>query len=268
MIKKIVAIGGGENGRPLGNGDYAPYETESMDEEIIKLTEKVTPNFLFIGHSQAQSVEIQEDYYQTMKKIYGDKFGCNCQDLKCNELGNIEKVKKKINWADIIYVGGGDTSIMIKLWKDTGFDKILYEAWNNGKVMCGISAGAVCWFKSCNSDSDGQELISVDCLNWINAYLTPHCDEPGRYETTKEQLKENGLVGIMLSNCAALEIIDNKYRLIISEPKEHNIQKAYALRAYWNGDMYEEREIILSNEFEDISKVFNKATIIDYDEER
>ena len=72
----------------------------------------------------------------------------------------------------------------------------------------------------------------------------------------------------MLSNCVALEIIDNKYRIIISEPKEHNIQEAYALRAYWNGDMYAEKGITLSNEFEDISKLFNKATIIDYDEER
>lgn len=99
MTRKLVAIGGGENGRPLGDGEYAPYETEPMDEEIIKLTGKEKPNFLFIGHSQAPSIEIQEDYYQTMKKIYGDKFGGNCQDLKSDALGNIEKAYGlKVYW--------------------------------------------------------------------------------------------------------------------------------------------------------------------------
>lgn len=48
MTKKIVAIGGGENGRYLGNGKYCEYETESMDKEIIRLTGKNKPNYLFI----------------------------------------------------------------------------------------------------------------------------------------------------------------------------------------------------------------------------
>lgn len=255
MERKIVAVGGGENGRLLENGAFALYETEPMDKEIIRLTNKQNPNFLFIVHAMT-SLEIQESYYQTMKKIYGDKFNCNCKDLKSDELYDVEKVKEKIEWADIIYEGGGDTREMIDLWKETGFDNILYEAWNAGKVMCGVSAGAVCWFKSCNSDTlNGFE--SVECLNFINAYLTPHTDEPGRYESTKEQLRENGLVGIMLSNCAAIEIMDNKYRIIISDSKGHNIEKAYALKAYWVKDEYFEEEILISNEYRDINELLN-----------
>ena len=56
------------------------------------------------------------------------------------------------------------------------------------------------------------------------------CDEKGRYETTKEQLRETSLVGIMLSNCSALEIIDNQYRMITSEPQGHNIEKLLELK--------------------------------------
>lgn len=47
MAKKIVAIGGGENGRYLGNGKYHEYETEPMDREIIRLTGKENPNYLW-----------------------------------------------------------------------------------------------------------------------------------------------------------------------------------------------------------------------------
>lgn len=41
---KIVAIGGAENGH-----HNTKYETGPFDKEIIKLTGKTSPNFLFIG---------------------------------------------------------------------------------------------------------------------------------------------------------------------------------------------------------------------------
>lgn len=257
MKKKIVAIGGGENGRLLENGTFAPYNTEKIDEEIVKLANKEKPNFLFINHAMS-SLEIQEIYFQTMKKIYENKFNCICKDLKTIELDDHQKVKEKIEWADIIYEGGGDTSYMIDLWKKTDFNKYLYDAWNNGKVICGISAGAVCWFKSCNSECSNQEQNEndlfkiVECLNWINLHLTPHCNEPGRYESTKLQLKNIDSVGIMLSNCAALEIINDQYRLILSE------EKSYGIKAYWDKDKYIEGKIPVTDKFKNITDLLNK----------
>ena len=138
MTKKIVAIGGGENGRYLGNGKYREYETEPMDKEIIRLTGKENPNYLFMVHAQPFNNAIEEGYFETMKKIYGDMFGCNCMYLKSTELDDMEVVKEKIAWADIIYEGGGNTLEMINLWKKTGFDKVLLDAYTDGKVLCGV----------------------------------------------------------------------------------------------------------------------------------
>ncbi len=108
------------------------------------------------------SEEVQDSYYEAMKKIYGDKFGCDCKHLSSSDLYNKELVNELIKWDDIIYEGGGDTLPMIQLWKETGFDKKLYEAWEEGKVIYGISAGAVCWFKYCNSDCDNSKFEIVD----------------------------------------------------------------------------------------------------------
>jgi hypothetical protein len=66
--RKIVAIGGGENGR-MKEKTRLPYETGPMDEEIIRLTNKKHPNFLFLGH--AQPLENQEGYFTAMRDIYG-----------------------------------------------------------------------------------------------------------------------------------------------------------------------------------------------------
>ena len=51
MSRKIVAIGGGENGRFLEDGTFAPYNTQKIDKEIVKLTNRKEPHFLFINHA-------------------------------------------------------------------------------------------------------------------------------------------------------------------------------------------------------------------------
>lgn len=77
MMKKLVAIGGGENGRFLENGIKTPYETEKIDWEIVRLTKKDKPNFLFICHAMSFSTQVEKGYYEVMKGIY-KKLGCSC----------------------------------------------------------------------------------------------------------------------------------------------------------------------------------------------
>lgn len=261
MTRKIVAIGGGENGRLKADGTRYPYETGPMDKEIIRLTGKEKPNFLFIGHSVP--LEGQEFYFSTMRNIYGVMYGCECKDIKSDELTNLDEIQKKIDWADIIYEGGGNTLDMIKLWKDTGFDKLLKNAWRSGKVMCGVSAGANCWFKECSSDSlqikygKDQPLIGVECLGFVDGLFVPHCDAPGRRENVIDLLQTRDTIGLSISNCCALEIIDDQYRLITSEPIELNLEP-YGLKSYWDNGEYLEQRIDDSLEFKPISDLIDK----------
>ena len=265
MSRKIVAIGGGKNGKLLPDGSHNPYETAPMDKEIIRLTCKEKPHFLFMGHSVP--LENQDFYFNTMKNIYGKMYGCECKDIKSDELIDLQKVKEKIDWADIIYEGGGNTLDMIKLWKETGFDKLLRRAWKNGKVMCGVSAGANCWFKECSSDSlkikygPEQPLIVMECLGFIDGIFVPHCDEPGRYDSVKELLKSKNTFSLSMSNCTALEIIDDKYRLITSDSSNYGITP-YGLKTYWHKGQYIEETLSVTEEFEDLSDLLSTKQIL------
>lgn len=261
MSKKIVAIGGGENGRLGSDGIRKPYELENQDREIIRLTGKEHPNFLLIAHSQP--LENQEGYFQVMVDIYEKKYGCPCKDLKSDILNDKEKVQELIDWADIIFEGGGNTLDMIKLWKNTGFDKILRKAWEDGKVMCGVSAGANCWFKECSSDSlkikfgDDQPLIGMECLGFIDGLFVPHCDAPGRLDNVKDLLKTSSQIGLSMSNCTALEIVDDQYRLITSDASYHNIE-AYGQKSYWENGVYLTETINTDLEFKPLSDLLSK----------
>ncbi len=262
MSKKIVAIGGGHNGRRKNDGTYDPYETGPMDREIIRLIGKKKPNFLFFAHAQ-DTEEAQDEYFFTMRNIYETKYGCECRHLKSKELINKEKVNELIEWADIIYEGGGNTLDMIKLWIKTGFDEFLRKAWKAGKVMCGVSAGANCWFKECSSDSlqikygKDQPLIGVECIGLISGLFVPHCDEPGRADNVKELLKTSSEIGLSISNCCALEIVDDEYRLITSKSATQNI-KPYGLKTYWKNGEYITEQIDNSLEFKPLSELLSR----------
>ena len=261
MTKKIVAIAGGENGRQKKDGTYYKYETGPMDQEIIKLTGKEKPNFLFLGH--ASPLNLQESYFKTMKNIYGNMYGCECKFIKSSELRKKEKVDNLIEWADIIYEGGGNTLDMIRTWESTGFDKKLKEAWEKGKVLCGVSAGANCWFEYCSTDSlrilygDDQPLIDMKCLGFVEGFFTPHSDEDGREESVKELLKGKDVIGFLLSNCTALEIVDDQYRILSSDASEHNIEP-FAKKVYWENEKYIEKELKISDEFKSIEDLYSK----------
>jgi len=260
--RKIVAIGGGENGRVASDGTRLPYELEAQDKEIISLTGKEKPNFLFLAHSQP--FESQEGYFNVMRAIYGDRFGCECRDLKSNRLGDEEYVKSLVDWADIIYEGGGNTLGMITLWKETGFDKVLRGAWESGNVICGVSAGANCWFEKCSSDSlsitegKGSPIISADCLGFLPGLFVPHCNDPRRLESTKRLLRDSGEIGISVSNCAALEIVGDEYRVITGDASAYGI-KAYAQRSYWQNGEYVEAILDDSDKFKPLCDLYKRG---------
>lgn len=271
MSRKIVAIGGGLNGRKKDDGTYDPYETGPMDQEIISLTGKKTPNFLFVAHTQ-DTEEAEDKYFVTMQNIYLGKYGCPCKILRRCDLTDTDRVDDLISWADIIYEGGGNTLDMIRVWQETGFDKVLRTAWENGKVMCGVSAGANCWFKECSSDSlqimygKDQPLIGVNCIGLVDGLFVPHCDAPGRAENVKDLLKTSDQIGLSISNCAALEIIDDEYRLITSDASNYGFD-AYGVKSYWENGRYKEENIDTSLEFKPLSQLLAKNIVCNKNKE-
>ena len=55
-------------------------------------------------------------------------------------------VREHLLTRDLIYVGGGSVISLLGAWRAHGIDLILREAWERGVVLCGLSAGSLCWF--------------------------------------------------------------------------------------------------------------------------
>lgn len=249
-MKKIIAIGGGEIGRP----GY-PVETNKIDREIIKLTGKKNPKLLFIPTASKDSIT----YIDVAKKHFEKRLGCEVNNLLLfSEKPSKKEIEKKILGSDIIYVGGGNTLLMMKTWRRLGVDKILEKAYNKGIVMSGLSAGSICWFRWGNSDSPrfstgSMKLIKVRSLGFIRALNCPHYDiEQHRSESLMEMMKKTSGVAIALDNCAALEVIDDKYRIITSKPNA----KAYVI--FWKKNIFYKLEIKQDRQYKSLAQLLQK----------
>ena len=245
---KIVAIGGGENGH-----HNTKYETAPFDKEIIRLTGKQKPSFLFIGLAN----NYPDYYFEVMDGIYNGVYGCTTDYLRYEEIRNKEITSSKIKNADIIYVGGGNTYKLIRLFKMYDIDKMLIEAYNEDKVLCGVSAGGICWCDYGNSDSrsissNSSQIIRVSGLGLINVLFAPHIvKEPNRIESVKQMMKRTYKIPAVQLDNSALEVVDNRYRILTID------ENSLAEKCYWKNGKYITQNII-SDKFRSIEELYER----------
>ena len=67
-----------------------------------------------------------------------------------------DDLRRHLLSQDLIYVGGGSVVSLLGVWRAHGIDAILREAWEAGVILCGLSAGSLCWFAEAVSGFHGE----------------------------------------------------------------------------------------------------------------
>jgi peptidase E len=113
---------------------------------------------------------------------------------------------------DAILVCGGNTANMLAVWRVHGFDRILREAWEAGVVLCGWSAGMICWFEAGVTDSFGPQLAGLrDGLGFLPGSACPHYDGEERRRPVYQRLVAEGFpAGLALDDAAAARFEDTE----------------------------------------------------------
>ena len=232
MTKRIIAIGGGE---------IKNKTTLEIDRYIANLAKEHAgekrANALFLGTASHDSMP----YFNSFRKTYTSVF-----DIKA-EVGlmvygemSVEKIAGKIDMADMIYIGGGDTVYMLEKWRENGIDKMLIDAYNQGKIICGLSAGAICWFKDMYTDYEIMRGQSADYvlkkgLGVLDGAMCPHFNE--RETDFVDALKKGQLSSAYcVENDCAIEFVNGQFSKVISAGG-----KAYFIEK--NGEKIIKREL-------------------------
>ena len=139
---------------------------------------------------------------------------------------------------DVIYVGGGNSSNMLAVWRVHGVDTALARAYEAGILLCGLSAGGLCWFETGVTDSFGPLAPLENALGLLPGSYCPNYDGDPRRRATYQRLVREGMPpGYAADVGAALVFVDGHLaEVVTSRPQA----AAYRLERR-DGDLREER---------------------------
>lgn len=143
---QIVALGGG--------GFSMERDSSLLDDYVLSLTESERPRVCFLPTASGDADHYVVRFYR--------RFAASCDASHVSLFrrdqgtGGVEDdLASHLLAQDLIYVGGGNVVSMLGAWRAHGLDDVLRRAWRKGIVLCGPSAGSLCWFQEALSAFHG-----------------------------------------------------------------------------------------------------------------
>jgi dipeptidase E len=166
---QILALGGG--------GFSMEKDSSLLDDYALSLTGKQRPRVCFLPTASGDADHYVVRFYR--------RFATSCEASHISLFrrdqgtGGVEDdLGSHLLSQDLIYVGGGNVLSMLGAWRAHGLDEVLRQAWHAGVVMCGPSAGSLCWFAESVSAFHGasrrvQGLGLLPCSNCVHYDAEP-----------------------------------------------------------------------------------------------
>jgi len=227
--RRIVAAGAGRDG----------LDQPEICEAILELGGIGRPSVLYLGTATYDRPGPREGQTARLASL-----GCRIEELcVADSTPSFESMTEAVAGADVILASGGNTLFAVDRWRRIGLDRLLRDAMDRGAVLCGGSAGAVCWFDGGHSDSmdprsykryeladeppalseaeiTGWEYIRVPGLGLVPGLCCPHHDRtqnngvPRAVDLRRMMLRHPGETGIAIDHFAALVIDRDDYRVV------------------------------------------------------
>ncbi len=195
------AVSGKENGRrhrhrdarddrtlALLGGGFSGDDDTLIDDYVLAAAARPRPKICFLPTASGDA----HGYIEAFHTAFAAR---DCEPSHLALFRRTEPDLRSFVLAqDIVYVGGGNTANMLAVWRLHGLDTVLREAYEAGVLLCGISAGACCWFESALSDSFGPVAPLSDGLGLVPGSLCPHYDsEPARRPAYRDAVNSGAL---------------------------------------------------------------------------
>ncbi len=168
---QIVALGGG--------GFSMERDGTLLDDYILSLVGAGRPRVCFLPTASGDADHYVVRFYR--------RFAPSCDASHVSLFrrdqgtGGVEDdLASHLLSQQLIYVGGGNVVSMLGAWRAHGLDEVLRDAWRRGIVLCGPSAGSLCWFSQALSAFHGAPR-PVEGLGLLPFSNCVHYDaEPAR----------------------------------------------------------------------------------------
>ena len=195
---QIVALGG------LGEDDDSAGR---LIRFALSLTEKERPRVCLVPTATNELPEYTVRFYENLSGV------ADCSHVSFFPWPRAG-LRDHVLSRDVLFIGGGNTANMLAIWRVHGFDQILREAWEQGIVLSGASAGMICWFEAGVTDSFGPQLEGMrDGLGFLPGSACPHYDGEERRRPVYTRLVANGFpAGMAADDTVGLHYVGTELR--------------------------------------------------------
>ncbi|MGW8367696.1 MAG: Type 1 glutamine amidotransferase-like domain-containing protein [Gammaproteobacteria bacterium] len=210
----IVALGGG--------GFSMEPDNPLLDDFILSLAPNRLASVCFIPTASADSTTYLLRFYRAFSgRAIASDLTLSDRPGRPRRPANTSDLAGFVADQDILYVGGGNTANLLAVWRAHGLDEIIRDAWIQGKILCGISAGMICWFQDGLTDSFGSLGPLRDGLGFIEGSACPHYDgEKGRPEAFRAAISEGMPAGYAADDGAALHFIGTELTEVVTSRRK------------------------------------------------
>ncbi len=202
---QIVAFGGGGFSMEWGN--------TLLDEHVLALTGAERPRVCFLPTASGDADHYVVRFYRAFSAERCDPSHIS---LFRRETG-VGDPRAHLLTQDLVYVGGGSLASLLGTWRAHGFDALLREAWHAGVVLCGGSAGSLCWFAHALSafhEGPPVRIEGLGLLPWSNA--VHYDDESGRRGAFLDAVAGGFPAGFGVGDGAALHFVGTELAEVVS----------------------------------------------------
>ncbi len=171
-------------------GGFGPGEGSRLAEYVLGLAGHDRPKVMFLPTASADADSYIVAFYE---RFTGRS---DPSHLKLFGAPEAAQWRPHLLEQDVIVVSGGNTANALAIWRAHGVDAALREAWEGGTVLCGSSAGMICWFECSVTDSFGPRLAAMrDGLGFLPGSACPHYDSEAMRRPLYRELVAKGFPG-------------------------------------------------------------------------
>jgi dipeptidase E len=171
MSRRLLLMGGHEFDRLDGN--------EVLTDLILELSGAESPKVCLLPTASGDP----DHQIARFRRSFGSR-GAEATDISLFRLGqNPVDLEGHLGEQDVIYVGGGSLVNLVAVWSAHGIYELLLAAMDRGTLVCGQSAGAMCWFEFGITTSSGRPEMSRGFGLLPGSLCVHYHRDPGRRDS-------------------------------------------------------------------------------------
>jgi dipeptidase E len=194
----------------MGGGGFSMEpENPLLDDFVLSLARQQPARLCFLPTASGDSPGYVTKFYRAFsgRCLTSDLTLVHSPGLS-RRPAHTSQLKEFVQNQDAFYVGGGNTVNLLALWRAHGLDQLLREAWSNGAVLCGVSAGMICWFRASITDGFGALAALSDGVGVLEGSACPHYDGEAERRPAFHRAIADGLpAGYAADDGAALHFV-------------------------------------------------------------